>query len=298
VTALPAPIAAALRTAPDPDPALDRSRVIEAAGVPFAVVEWGDPAGPPVVLVHGVTSSVETWWRIGPAIAASGHRVVAMDLPGHGRTGHWNGHHRFRAAAADLAAFIRAAGLDRPDLRVVGHSFGAMAAAALPISGLSPRRLVLLDPPAAPRAGMRAMAEDPVERHYASVAEGAAVIGAAYPEWVRGDVIAKAIGLHRVEEAAARAILLENSDWDGGVADLAAAAADRILPETWVVRADPAAGGLTFDPALPALAHVVGRERIITLAGASHSPQRTHPVETVGALLEALGIGPGGRTPR
>lgn len=294
-TALPALVAAALGAAPEPDPDIDLSRIVEAGGVPFAMIEWGDPADSPIVLIHGVTSSAETWWRVGPALAASGHRVMALDLPGHGRTGHWNGHHRFRDAATDVVAFLRAADLDRPDLRVVGHSFGAMAAAALPIAGLSPQRLVLLDPPAAPQAGMRTMAEDPVERHYDTVAEGVAVIAAAYPEWTRGDVIAKAIGLHRVEEGAAFAILLENGDWDAGVADLDAAAAGGILPETWVVRADPAAGGLTFDGALPALAAIVGADRVITLAGAPHSPQRTHPVETVAALMQALGIEPGGR---
>lgn len=291
---LPATVADAIRVAPIPDAALDRSRTIEAVGVPFSVVEWGDPAGPPIVLIHGVTSSVETWWRLGPALAATGHRVVALDLPGHGRTGHWNGHHRFRDAAGDVAALIRAADLDRPDLRVVGHSFGAMAAAALPIAGLSSHRLVLLDPPAAPEEGMRMMAEDPVERHYDSVDEGVAVIAAAYPDWTRGDVIAKAIGLHRVEEAAALSILLQNGDWDAGIADLRAAAtsAGGTLPETWVIRGDPAAGGLTFEGALPGLAAIVGDERIITIAGAPHSPQRTHLGALLQALLRALGIDP------
>lgn len=295
-SALPDPVAAAMEAAPEPDPAIDLSRIVQAGDVPFAMIEWGDPADPPILLVHGVTSSVETWWRVGPALAASGHRVVALDLSGHGRTGHWNGHHRFREAAADLVAFLRAAHLDSPDLRVVGHSFGAMAAAALPIAGLAPARLVLLDPPAAPQAGMRTMAEDPVERHYDTIADGVAVISAAYPDWTLGDVVAKAIGLHRVEEAAALAILLENGDWDAGVADLAAGAAGGILPETWVVRADPAAGGLTFDGALPALAAIVGEDRIITIVGAPHSPQRTHPAETVSFLMLALGIGPRGST--
>ncbi len=287
---LPEAVARALETAPPPEADVDRSSIVEAAGIPFSLVEWGSRAAPPIVLIHGVTSSVETWWRVGPALAATGHRIVAMDLPGHGRTGHWNGHHRFRDAATDLVALIRAAGLDRDDLRVMGHSFGAMAAAAFPGSGLSPHRLVLLDPPAAPAAGMRTMAEDPVERHYASVSEGVKIIAAAYPDWAHGDVLAKAIGLHRVEEAAAQAILLDNGDWDAGIADLSAAASTGTLPETWVVRGDPGAGGLTFDPAIPGLAALIGDDRIITLTGAPHSPQRTHPEATTLALMRALGI--------
>ena len=85
------------------------------------------------MLIHGVTASARIWWRVGPALAATGRRVVAPDLPGHGLTGHWTGHHRFRDNAADVAAWIRAAGLDVPDLQVVGHSWGAMTAAALPL---------------------------------------------------------------------------------------------------------------------------------------------------------------------
>ena len=288
---LPAAVAAVLADALLPDPTSDHATRVSAGGIPFAMIAWGDPAAEPVLLIHGVTSSVETWWRVGPALAATGRRVVALDLPGHGRTGHRNGPHRFREAADDIRAFVLAAGLDRPDLRVVGHSFGAMAAAALPISGLRPACLVLMDPPAAPEAGMRAMAEDPVERHYPDLDEGIRVVGAAYPSWTYGDVVAKAVGLHRVEQAAAHAILLENGDWDGGVADLAAAADAGVLPPTWVVRGDPAAGGLTFDSALPDLAALLGPGHILTIDGAPHSPQRTHPEATVLALITALGPG-------
>ncbi len=84
----------------------------------------GRSGGAATLLIHGVTSSAATWWRIGPALAATGRRVVAVDQAGHGRTGHWQGHHRFRDNAADVAAFIRAAGLGRDDLQVVGHFVG------------------------------------------------------------------------------------------------------------------------------------------------------------------------------
>ena len=123
---LPAPVAAALA-----EPAPPRSSVVEAAGIPFAIAEWGAPDDPPLLLVHGVTSSSATWWRIGPALAAAGLRVVAPDLPGHGATGSWRGHHQFRDNAADLAALIRELGLDRPDpRRAVGHSWGAITVGA------------------------------------------------------------------------------------------------------------------------------------------------------------------------
>ena len=78
--------------------------VTVAAGIPFSALTWGDPGDRPLVLIHGITASARIWWRVGPALAASGRHVVAVDLPGHGQTGHWAGRHRFRDTAADVAA--------------------------------------------------------------------------------------------------------------------------------------------------------------------------------------------------
>ena len=128
-TDLPAAVAAALSTA-TPDPG--SRRTTPAAGIEWSSIAWGDPADAPLLLVHGVTASARIWWRVGPALAASGRRVTAVDLPGHGRTAGWLGHYRFRDNAADLAAWIHEAGLASAALQVVGHSYGAMTAAALP----------------------------------------------------------------------------------------------------------------------------------------------------------------------
>ncbi len=45
-----------------------------------------DPQAPVAVLVHGVTGWHRTWWRVGPALAERGWRVVAVDQRGHGRS--------------------------------------------------------------------------------------------------------------------------------------------------------------------------------------------------------------------
>jgi pimeloyl-ACP methyl ester carboxylesterase len=278
---LPLAAAAALR---DPPPGA-RIRV-DAAGIPFSALTWGAPAARPLLLIHGVTSSAAGWWRLGPAFAATGRRVVAVDLPGHGRTGHWTGHHRFRDNAADVAAFARAAGLVRDDLQVIGHSWGAMTAAALPAAGLRPRTIVLLDPPAIPFEVISAMTADPDERTYDDMDEAITAVRRKNPDWSDGDVRAKAEALTLLDEAAARSVLLDNGDWDGGLADLADPAAAGI--PVWIVRGDPAAGGLVPDAAAAALAARVGAEHVVTLAGAAHSPQRVHPAETTAALLRAL----------
>jgi alpha-beta hydrolase superfamily lysophospholipase len=46
--------------------------------------EPGGTARGRVVLLHGMMSTAATWWRAGPALAARGWVVDALDLPGHG----------------------------------------------------------------------------------------------------------------------------------------------------------------------------------------------------------------------
>lgn len=104
----------------------------------------GRPTRAPFLLIHGVTSDGGRSWRLGPAIAAAGRRVLAIDLPGHGRTGGWRGRHRFPETAADVIEAVGALGIARPDLAVLGHSWGGMVAAAFPLAGLVPRPLILL----------------------------------------------------------------------------------------------------------------------------------------------------------
>ncbi len=282
-TDLPAAVAAVLAM---PDPGPGEPSTTQAAGIPFASIAWGDPAARPLLLIHGVAASSRVWWRVGPALAAAGHRVTAPDLPGHGLTGHWLGHHRFRDNAADVAAWIRAAGLDVPGLQVVGHSWGGMTAAALPLAGIRPATLVLLDPPSIPHAVISMMASDPSQRPYPDLESAVAGLAAANPTWPAGDVEAKADALVRLDANAALGVLLDNGDWDGGLADLSEPAADGL--DIWLVRGDPAAGGYVPDAVLPAFAARIGEGHVLTLAGAPHAPQRTHPEATTAALLEAL----------
>jgi pimeloyl-ACP methyl ester carboxylesterase len=281
---LPSAVGAALDATPS-DPG--RRQTTHAAGIPFSSITWGAPDGRPLVLVHGVTSSARVWWRVGPALAATGRRVVAVDLPGHGLTGHWQGHHRFRDNAADVAAWVRAAALDVPELQVVGHSWGAMTVAALPRAGIRPASLVLLDPPAIPYASISALASDPSEVPYPDIQTGMIALSRENPAWTPEDVRAKAEALVQLDAAAARSVLVDNGDWDGGLLDLSDPAADGI--ELWIVRGEVASGGLVPDETLPAFAARVGPTHILTLADGPHAPQRVNPAALTVALLRALG---------
>lgn len=260
---------------------------VDAAGTRWPTLSWGDAAAPPVLLVHGVTSNAGIWWRVGPAIAASGRHVVAVDMPGHGRTAPASRSHRFLDTARELAGFVGAAGLHIPELAVVGHSWGGMVTAHLPMAGLTPRTLVLLDPPALTLERLRALTESPTERDYATLEESVAAVRAENPTWSDGDVQAKAIALTEFNPQLVLDVLLKNGHWDAGMAALrtpAAAAAD-----VWLIRGEWATGGFIPESRVPRIEAQLGADHVITIAGAPHSPQRTHPEATVLALLRALG---------
>ena len=260
---------------------------VAAGGIPWSRLVWGDPADRPLLLIHGVTASAAAWWRVGPALAATGRRVTAVDQAGHGKTGHWQGHHRFRDNAVDLAGFVRAAGLDTPGLQVIGHSWGAMTAAALPLAGLRPATLVLLDPPVLPLARIALEASDPRQQPVTSLEEAMTAIRTTDPHLDDGDVVAMAQGIVDLDFAAARSVILDNGDWDGGLGDLRDPAAAGL--DIWLIRGEPATGSYVDDAAARSFAALLGDDHVITIAGGPHSPQRTHPVQTVAALLRALG---------
>jgi pimeloyl-ACP methyl ester carboxylesterase len=54
------------------------------SGIKIRVLERGNPASPPVVLVHGWGCSSYTFHRNMPALAEAGFRAIAVDLKGHG----------------------------------------------------------------------------------------------------------------------------------------------------------------------------------------------------------------------
>ncbi|MEU9110329.1 alpha/beta fold hydrolase [Streptomyces sp. NPDC048483] len=94
-------------------------------GVELAVRDYGGE-GPAVLLLHGAGRTLVDWEPIAPLLAA-GHRVVAMDLRGHGRSGDGAVPWTVEVAVEDVAAVLGAYGI--PDAVVVGHSLGGMIAA-------------------------------------------------------------------------------------------------------------------------------------------------------------------------
>jgi len=280
-TELPAAVAAALADPPPGEPG-----EVTVHGTTWPTTSWGDPSDPAVLLVHGVTSNAGIWWRVAPALAAAGRGVIAVDMPGHGRTAKTPRSHLFADTAAELAGFVRAAGLDRPDLAIVGHSWGGMVTAHLPAAGLRPRTLVLLDPPVLTLGRLEALTKEPTERDYATMEEALEAVRAANPTWSDGDVVAKATALTEFNPQLVLDVLLKNGDWDGGMAALRHPGAQGI--DVWLIRGDWATGGFIPDFKVPAIERQLGADHVVTIAGAPHSPQRTHPEATILAILRAI----------
>jgi pimeloyl-ACP methyl ester carboxylesterase len=87
-------------------------------------------SGPPVLLLHGLGSSTREWEYQVPALARA-HRVIAMDVRGHGRSERVPGPYSVTGFARDAAALLQA--LEATPAHVVGLSMGGMIAFQLAV---------------------------------------------------------------------------------------------------------------------------------------------------------------------
>jgi pimeloyl-ACP methyl ester carboxylesterase len=111
---------------PPPDATPVQSRRRRVHGVELHWVEAGE--GAPVVLLHGLGGSHQTWLPIMEALARD-RRVLAVDLAGHGLSERPDASYTLDWHAELVGRWIDAVGLDRFDL--VGHSYGGGVAEVL-----------------------------------------------------------------------------------------------------------------------------------------------------------------------
>ncbi len=96
-------------------------RELELASRRVRYVDYG--VGPPLVLVHGLGGSWQSWLENIPALGQD-HRVIAIDIPGFGASETLPPGTPFDGYVAVLAALIER--LDLTDLTLVGHSMGGL----------------------------------------------------------------------------------------------------------------------------------------------------------------------------
>jgi pimeloyl-ACP methyl ester carboxylesterase len=115
----------------------------------LAAQVWGDDAAPPLLALHGWLDNAASFALLAPLLARR-FRVIALDLPGHGHSGHLppGANYHYLDYVRVVLAVADALRLDRYTL--LGHSMGAgiaaLVAAAMPqrierlrlIEGLGP----------------------------------------------------------------------------------------------------------------------------------------------------------------
>ncbi len=111
---------------------------LSADGVPISYEVHGD-GEPTLVFVHGWSCDARYWGAQVPYFSMR-HRVITLDLAGHGHSGLGRSRYTMESFGEDVAAVVKAAGAERAIL--IGHSMGgqviACAARILPgrVSGL------------------------------------------------------------------------------------------------------------------------------------------------------------------
>jgi pimeloyl-ACP methyl ester carboxylesterase len=119
--------------------------VVDVAGAPIHFLAWGEPGRRGLVFVHGGGAHAH-WWTHVAATFADELRVVAVDLSGHGDSGHRD-RYDIETWTAEVMAAASAGGIEGKPV-IIGHSMGGfvtIATAALHCADLS--GVIVVDSP-------------------------------------------------------------------------------------------------------------------------------------------------------
>jgi pimeloyl-ACP methyl ester carboxylesterase len=108
-------------------PMQDRSLTTPNTGLRLHYRTWGDEGAPPLVLVHGLASTLRIWEFVAPVLAER-YFVAAYDQRGHALSDKPPDGYNLPTMLADLVGFVDAMRFEKPV--VVGHSWGANLALA------------------------------------------------------------------------------------------------------------------------------------------------------------------------
>jgi esterase len=269
-------------------------RTLTVNGLRLRVLEWGDPSSPPILLLHGYSSTAEAWRNVGEALASRYH-VVAYDQRGHGQS-EWDaqGHYTiddFVADAHDLAHQLQLS-----PFVLVGHSMGGSI--AYTYAATHPEdvtRLVIEDaaprPADDPRPPMQPLHEAPV---FASRDEVAASVRQANPHMAQ-DALERRVDVYYKQRA--------DGKWAfrADVAGVRTALAHRagyewlwehvrnITCPTLVIRAGQEPTGVT-EKTVELLKAANNRIDVVTVPDAGHNIHFAHFEEFMPLLEQFLAI--------
>lgn len=245
--------------------------------------------GPELVLVHGIGQSSTTWDATIPGLVAGGARVLAVDLPGHGRSSKGRGDYSLGAMANTLRDLFDHLGRDRS--LVVGHSLGGGVAmqfayqfpdrcsglVLVASGGLGPDAFAPLRAATLPGAGLviSLLTHPRVMTPLQGVSSGLTRVGLC-PEFLSRDSVAT---LAELADPAARTAFLATLQGVVDVSGQRVSALGRLpaaahLPVLLVWgdrdRVIPVAHGRDAHALLP-------QSRLVVFPGAGHEPHRFDP---------------------
>ena len=120
-------------------------RTLTVADCPLNYFVWGDPAKPPIVLVHGGAAHAMWWSALAPKLSQH-YYVIAQDLSGHGDSGRRETY-PLEGWADEVMAVAEGAGCVRPPV-LVGHSMGGLVSiVAAAVHGHRLAGAVIVDSP-------------------------------------------------------------------------------------------------------------------------------------------------------
>ncbi|MCH8060987.1 MAG: alpha/beta hydrolase [Chloroflexi bacterium] len=107
---------------PFEDKAVPQDKYVDANGMRFHYLEWGDPSNPPLMLLHGFAQTCHSWDFVALSLCDR-YRVIALDQRGHGDSD-WapDGDYTPETQQKDIAAIVGELGLSQ--FKLMGLSMG------------------------------------------------------------------------------------------------------------------------------------------------------------------------------
>lgn len=152
---------------------MSRIHTVDAGGVALHVEDHGE--GPAILLAHGILFDHRMFDAFLEELPRD-HRVIAVDLRGHGRSGKVGAPYTLADQAGDLVKVLDALSIERAVL--VGHSMGAMS--GMRVAAESPERvsgLVVLNSSAEPEPGINSVRYRALARVFRHVGPLQAMMG-------------------------------------------------------------------------------------------------------------------------
>ena len=228
---------------------------------------WGDASSARrALLLHGLSSSGATWWRVAEALVADGYFVTAVDLRGHGTAPTADSY-----AVADYASDLPGTDWDL----VIGHSLGGATAAVASLEAGFTKRLILLDPAlVVPEADWKAVRDEQLSELTLTADD----LRSSATPWSEKDIALKLDAVGHATAAMIEGTLDDNHPWS--VIDLLPGLA---VP-TLILTGDPA----VFTMLPPQIADAIVQANPLVeyrvIPGAGHSPHREQPEATLAAI--------------